>query len=316
MENKKVAIVGGGICGLYLSWKLAEKGFKVTVFEKNKQIGKEVCSGLFSQRILDFIPGSQDLVKNEIEYALLHFPKKTIKIKFSKRFFVMNHAELDRRVEIKAKEAGVKVILDKIIKDFLPEGFDRIIGCDGSNSEIRKILRLKNPRFRVGMQRFISGENCSDSKESFVETWPTKSGFLWKIPRIEKLEYGIIEKADIAKPIFNQFLREKNISPEGIRAALIPDGFIVPQNKKITLCGDSLGLTKPWSGGGVIWGLTAADILLKNFPDFLKYRKELNRFFLPRVIFSKTATFLAYFLGFKLPIFIPKEIKIESDFLI
>ena len=52
MTKQNVAIIGGGICGLYLSWKLSRKGHLVTVFEKKKKIGNEICSGLFSERIL------------------------------------------------------------------------------------------------------------------------------------------------------------------------------------------------------------------------------------------------------------------------
>ena len=109
MKNQKVAIIGGGICGLYLAWKLSEKGYKVTLFEKNKKIGKEACSGLFSKRILDFIPESKKLIQNQIEYALLHFPKKTIRIDFSRNFFVMEHARLDRLVLSLAQKMGLKL---------------------------------------------------------------------------------------------------------------------------------------------------------------------------------------------------------------
>jgi len=113
----------------------------------------------------------------------------------------------------------------------------------------------------------------------------------------------------------DNFLEGKNIQLESLNSALIPQGLIIPENSKITLCGDSVGLTKPWSGGGVIWSLIAADILLKNFPDFLKYQKEIKKFFLPKIIFSKMAKNLVYFFGFRSPWIFPKEIKIEGDFL-
>jgi flavin-dependent dehydrogenase len=82
----KVAIVGAGICGLYIAWKLAERGEEVTVFEKREKIGKEVCSGLFSKRILEFIPESQKLIQNQIDSVLIHFPRRNLKIFSNKPF--------------------------------------------------------------------------------------------------------------------------------------------------------------------------------------------------------------------------------------
>jgi len=183
----KVAIIGAGASGLYLAWKLSEKGHKVIVFEKKEKIGKKVCSGLFSERILDFIPQSQKLIQNQIEHAKIHFPKRTLKISFSKKFFVMNHCELDKLIATLAESSGAKIILNNQI-DSIPEGFDRIIGCDGARSQIRKSLGLKDPQFYLGIQGFISKKVDSN----FVETWPTKSGFVWKIPRRKEIEYGII----------------------------------------------------------------------------------------------------------------------------
>ncbi len=306
----KVAIVGAGINGLYLAWKLSEKGNEVTVFEKKEKIGKEACSGLFSEKIVDFIPESQKLIQNKIESVLIHFPKKTIKVRFSKKFFVMDHAELDRLVAVLAEKSGARIILNHPVSS-LPEGFERIVGCDGPFSQIRKALDQNPPKMRFAMRGFFKKNDSSD----FVETWPTKAGFLWKIPRGENTEYGIIEKPGLAKNIFNDFLKKNDLKLENIISAPVPRGFLIPKNNKIALCGDAAGLVKPWSGGGVIWGLTAADILLKNFPDFIRYQKVAKSEFYVKFIFSKLMTSLVYFLGFKIPWIMPANFEIDGDFL-
>lgn len=307
----KVAIIGAGTCGLYLGWKLSEKGHQVTIFERKKQIGNEVCSGLFSQRILEFIPQSQKLIQNQINSALIHFPKKTIRIKFSKKFFVMSHYQLDRLLASLAQKTGVKIISNQNISK-LPEGFNKIIGCDGANSFVRKKLGLPNPGFRLGIQGFVNKQSLLD----YVETWPCENGFLWKIPRGKEIEYGIITKPVLATKLLKNFLEKNSLSVENVKSKIIPQGLIIPKNDNITLCGDSTGLTKPWSGGGVIWQLSAAEILLKDFPDFLKYQEKVKKFFNYKIILSKTAIKIGYFLGFNMPWLSPKNIKIESDFLI
>ena len=311
MKNQKVAIIGAGICGLYLSQKLSEKGFKVTVFEKKKKIGKHACSGLFSQKILNFIPESKRIIQNRIKYALLHFPKKTIRLDFTEDFLVMEHYKLDKLVARLLDKEKVNIVLDKRI-DSLPEDFDRIIGCDGAHSQTRKLLGIKDCDYQIGIQGFVDKEDFSD----FVEVWPTKEGFVWKIPRGARIEYGIIENTKNAKMLLDQFLEKNDIQLEEIISAFIPQGLRVSFNDKITLCGDAAGLTKPWSGGGVIWGLVAADFLLKNFPNLVKYKVDLERFFLPRIFLSRIATKIVYFVGFRFSFLIPKRIKVENDFLI
>jgi len=307
----KIAIIGGGINGLYLAWKLAKKGEKITLFERKREIGNKVCSGLFSERILDFIPESKKLIENKINFVLIHFPKKTIRVNFSKSFFLMSHYKLDNLVADLAQKAGVEIVLNRNISS-IPKGFEKIIACDGASSIIRKTLKLPEPNYRLG----ILGFDRNQKSDNFIETWPTKNGFIWKIPKEENTEYGIIEDPLLARKIFDKFLKKRNLKLIDVQSKIIPQGLIIPKNKKITLCGDAAGLTKPWSGGGVIWGMKAANILLKSFPDFLTYRKKMRRFFMPKIVLSKIATKLAYFFGFNFPWIIPKNIKIESDFLL
>ena len=327
-----IAIIGAGITGLYLAWKLAEKGHQVTIFEKKEKIGKKVCSGLFSERILEFIPQSQKLIQNQIERALIYWvaggwcPKKTLTIRFSGKLLVMSHFELDNLVAELAENSGAKIILNHPVSSLPKEVeedksssspfanarvFERIIGCDGPNSVVRKSLGLSEPNYRLAIQGFIKKEDRSD----FVETWPVEGGFIWRIPRGKEIEYGIIGDQKGVKLLLDDFLQKNSLKLEGLESAVVPQGFLIPANPKVTLCGDAAGLTKPWSGGGVVWSLIAAEILLKNFPNFLKYQKEMKKTFLPKITFSKIATKIAYFLGFNFLWILPKNIKIESDFL-
>lgn len=308
----KTAIVGAGTNGLYLARRLAKKGHEVIVFEKRNIIGKQACSGLFSQRILDFIPQSRELIQNQINSVLIHFPKKTVNVLFSKKFFVMNHFELDNLLAVLAEKSGVKILLNHNVQDISElKDFERIIGCDGPNSVVRKALGSKETEMRLAIQGFLPLKDDSD----FVETWPINQGFIWRIPRGGETEYGIIGKSKEIKAVFDNFLNKNNLDLERVVSALVPQEFFFPFQKETTLCGDAAGLCKPWSGGGVIWGLIAAELLLKNFPDFLKYIKAIKVFFIPRIIFSRMAVKLVYFFGFRFPWILPKKVKIESDFL-
>jgi len=317
MKNKKykIAIIGGGVCGLYLAQKLADKGNNVYVFEKKKEIGDNVvCSGLFSKRILDFFPKSEKLIQNRINSAILHFPKKDIKLQFLKQFLIIKHSDLEKIAGDSALNSGVKIFLNHNIEDInnLSKNFNKIIGCDGYYSVVRQSLNLLNPYFRLGIQGFIKGKSIDD----YVDVWPCKNGFIWKIPQGNETEYGIISTPQLAKKLFEEFLKRERISIDNIKAKIIPQGFIIPSNNSITLCGDAAGLTKPWSGGGVIWGLKAADILLDSFPNFIAYRKKAKKFFLPKIIFSKFLTKIVYFLGFKMSYLFPKNNRIDPDFLL
>lgn len=311
----KIAIIGGGLCGLYLGLKLSKEN-EVFLFEKKEKIEGKACSSLFSQRIFKFLPFAKKFIQNEIHFCLIHFPNKTIKLIFHHPFFVFNRKELENQLFKLAKENGVnfyfstKITL-KTLKVF-EEKFDRIIGCDGACSITRQYLKIKKPSFFLGIQGFL----LKSEKRNWVETWPTKNGFFWKIPRGKEVEYGIIEDPKVAKKMFEEFTKKLNLKLENIKSALIPKDLSLPKNQKITLCGDALGLVKPWSGGGVIWGLIGSEILIKNFPDFLKYEKEIRQFFLKQIIFGKLVKKLVYFLGFNFPKLLPSFVKIDGDFLL
>ena len=317
----QVGIVGCGICGAYLASKLS-KEHEVLVFEQKHKIGKLACSGLISEMIWQFIPENKKLVQNKISTAIVHFPKKTIKLKFYPEMLVINHKELDQYVAGLAKKAGANILLDhKVEKVFLRDKpqllvnkktheFDYLIGCDGPISIVRRSLELPEPSYRLGILTYTNEKNYSD----FVDVWPLKSGFSWKIPRGNCTEYGVLGNPAIAKQEFSRFCKKEKIKPKKIYSALVPEGLITGKDR-VALCGDAAGLTKPISGGGVIWALTTVDLLVKNFPNIKKYNYKLERFFAPKLLFSRLATKMAIWAGNHLPLLLPAEIEIDSDLL-
>lgn len=315
----RIAIIGAGITGLYLGWDLAKKNNKVTVYEKEGKLGGKACSGLFSKKILDFIPESKRLVENKIDYVLVHFPKKTIRVDFADKFLVMNHSKLDYLMYKKAKNEGAEIKFNSEINSpyfinspKISGDFDKIIGCEGAHSFTRETLNLSLPNFRLGILGFVK----EPSFKNFVDVWPCHKGFIWKIPRGKSIEYGIIARPEEAKTILDNFLKKENIKLDNVSARVISQGLDLPSERAITVCGEAAGLTKPWTGGGVIWSLTAARFLTESFPDFIKYKTKVESFFRWRIRLGKIAEAIFRFLGFHLPWLLPKRHKLESDFLV
>jgi len=319
----RVGIVGCSINGSYLAWKLSKEN-EVIVLEKNKVVGEKPCSGLISERIWNFIPKNDGLVENVIDEAIVHFPQKNVRLKFHPQMLVMNRKSLDQYVTKLARESGANILLNnevkkvyffkskkpQILADKLYE-FDYLIGCDGFNSIVRRSLKIKDPKFKLGIYTYINKKN----KTNAVNVYPSKNGFGWKIPRGSKIEYGFLEKTDKAKEGFNGFCRSRKIKPQKIYSHIIPEGLIKAEAGRVALCGDAIGLTKPTSSGGVIWGLTACNFLLKDFPNFKKYNDDIKRFFEPKIFYSKATLFAGKFLGNKASLLVPKETWFDSDLM-
>jgi flavin-dependent dehydrogenase len=321
--KSRVGIVGCSINGSYLAWKLSKEN-EVIVFERNKVIGEKPCSGLISERIWNFIPKNEKIIENFIDRAIIHFPKKKIKLKFHPRMLVINRKSLDQYVFNLAKESGANILLNnevkkvyffknkkpQILADKVYE-FDYLIGCDGFNSIVRKSIGVKDPKYKLGIYTYRNKKDKSDS----VDVYPSENGFAWIIPRGSTVEYGLLEDVDKAKDKFNKFCKGKGVKPGKIYSHIIPEGLVKAEAGRVALCGDAIGLTKPTSNGGIVWGLTACNFLLKDFPNFKKYNDDIKRFFEPKIFYSKATLSAGKLLGNKLSFLAPKEMWFDGDLM-
>lgn len=308
---KKVAVIGGGIIGMYVALKLKEKNLDVFLYDKKNQdnIGLKPCSTLVSERIRDFIDFSDDSIENVINVCKINFPRKTIDLHFNPKHLVLDRNKLIKEQLELLKQKGVKIFLDSNINK-IPDDFDYVIGCDGPNSIIRKKLGLKNPEMKIGMQVFVNQKD----KSHYTDVFPISSGFIWKIPRGETVEYGILSKSTKAKELFLDFLNKNKIKEKEMIAAPVPFSFVFSKDKRVALCGDSMGLTKPWSGGGIIWSLYAAKFLVETFSNFNDYERKTKQFFRFKIIKGVVANKLVNFIGFNFPFLMPSKINYDNDF--
>lgn len=299
--KKTIAIIGSGIIGLYLAREFSEKKFNVTVFEKNSRasVGEKSCSALVSKRFFDFFPEAEGFVENTIKRCFINFKNKKVELVYNPHHIAFNKkAFVDYLIKDLEKQ-GVSVIFEKEIIN-IPEGYDYVIVCDGANSLIRKKLGLKDPHFRVGLQLIVNEKNDHD----FVETFKTKNGFCWIIPKKDHTEYGIIEDKRFVKEEWEGF----NSKNGEIKFAPVPQGLIL--SDKVFMCGDATGLTKPWSGGGLIWQLHQARFLIESFPSIKKYNSRVRRFFVCKIVKGKLSVFVVGLFSFLLP----RKIEYDNDF--
>jgi len=264
-----VIVVGAGPSGLYCA-RLLGKSFKVLVLEEHKEIGSPVqCSGLVSKNLENFVKIDRGFVENEIMGAILHSKKSEVKLeKPGGSAYVIDRGKFDRFLAkgLKSKvllNAGVREI--KIRKGFVSVKTDgkefrsrMLLGCDGSNSIVRNHFCVRPQEILKGLIAIKKERDDSD----FVELWFDKAllpdGFFWRIPRGKSIEYGMLSGNARFRDLEGFFnLRLKGCEK---RAGLIPTGFQKTYFPRTLLVGDAAGQVKPWSGGGVVYGLTCAKI--------------------------------------------------------
>lgn len=268
-----IIIIGAGPVGLYTGKLLSSNGLRVMILEEHREIGKPLhCSGLVSRRIERFVkPGN--FVEHEVIGAKIYFGEKELKLKKPETAaYVINREKFDRYLAELAKKSGCEILtnsrVEKIVisdthvkvktKDKEFQG-KIVLGCDGSNS----VLWKEKPKERIpGLIVITSERNFSKYVEIFINKNIAPDGFLWKIPRGKTTEYGMWSTGSEIKRLVKFFSLEKK-AVIGSYGGLIPLGLKKTYFNRTLLIGDSASQVKPWSGGGLIYGLLCSRIAYK-----------------------------------------------------
>jgi len=276
-------VVGAGPPGSRFARRAAQQGYDVVVFEQG-EVGKPLaCSGHVSTDIWGFVPdGARErLQQNEIYGARFHTGGADSEAyRFYKESVVSNvidRVELDRTLAAAARDAGADVREGHTVvglqerRDHVdvrvrgPDGVEThrgrmVAGCDGPKSRVRSEVGLPEPD---ELLHGVLGFDDSPDDQDFVDVHLTVPRFFaWRIPRGEAgVEYGLaMGPGDEVGDTFESFTDGYGVDTDNRCSGLIPIG--PPEtvtSGRVFLIGDAAGHNKPFTGGGILYGMTAAD---------------------------------------------------------
>lgn len=278
------AVVGAGPAGTRFARQAAQAGYEVLVLERGEVGPPLACSGHVSLDIWEFTPpGTREaILQNEVHGARFHTGGPNSR---GYRFYtdepisnVIDRVALDRHLAEAAVDAGATIKTDTPVLD-VEEGDEAvtltlrgtdgtetvrarmIAGCDGPVSRVRESLDLPAPG---EILHGVLGFDPMADHQNFVDVHLTIPGFFaWRIPRgTAGVEYGLATTRD--RPVrdrFETFVEDYGATMDRTCAGAIPIGppSTVTSHRGF-LIGDAAAQTKPFTGGGILYGMTAADL--------------------------------------------------------
>ncbi len=290
-------IVGAGPAGSLAAYLLG-KNRDVAISEEHQTAGFPVqCAGLISDMCFNRYRRYckiEKALENRIEGAFFFSPSGNY-IEAKGEAYVIERKILDKLLFEKASEVAdvfvktkVKFEESKAVLGCREIRSKSVIGADGVNSTVARCFGFERPKLFTAVQAEVRFDAID---ENFVELYFGKkwsgSFFAYAIPIGDTARVGAISREGAMEYLKNLIERHPSVSKRirggviELNVGAIPDRLVDFAKDNVALIGDSAGMVKPYTGGGLYYLLLAAEKLAENFPDFKGYKraylKELGR---------------------------------------
>ncbi|SFL23282.1 geranylgeranyl reductase family [Halogranum rubrum] len=303
-------VVGVGPAGARFARRASEAGYDVLALEKGEVGSPLACSGHVSTDIWKYVPedAHDRLLQNRVYGANFHVGgPDSDPYRFYKSEEVSNvidRVELDRTLADAARTAGADVRegytvtsvdehADSVTVTASVSGETRefeakmVAGCDGPISRTRREVGLPEPAEKLhGVLAFTDEPDFGDDVSVHL-TVPRF--FAWRIPRGDAgVEYGLAAPpGKEVNEMFELLTDAYGVETDRFCSGAIPIGPAeTVTTRRVFLVGDAAAQTKPFTGGGILYGMTAADIAVRKIDpehprtlaDYERaWRSELSR---------------------------------------
>jgi len=281
IESFDVCIVGASIAGNYLAYLLRNSGLRIVVIEDHTDIGQPLqCAGIISQKLSELIKLPDEIVLNRVKVAKVISPSgKFIKLSGEEQPYIVDRVALDKLFYDKVQNfkqiafylgerfKSFKYVRENNQKLIIIETSKRkikakvLIGCDGPQSIVAKVVGVKNTIIPAAQIRILAKKfDPNEAIMYFDPRW--KELFGWVVPEGNGVCRIGLASAKNTVENFKIFLQKLNVE---INQKIDQQGGLIPygvMNKvafdNVLLLGDSGCQVKATTGGGIVMLLTAA----------------------------------------------------------
>ncbi len=300
-----ISIVGAGTAGLIAARRLGELGFSPTVYDQKRVLGVPVrASGILSlSGITRLGIDYSGCETNRLHGAKIYAGRSVLRIRSkSPMAVVLDRKKLSDACYDQAQASGAKVVTGKRLTGHALDelaGRGVVVGADGAVSSVARHFGFGEiGRFAVTYKAEYEVEASeSGMVELFFDNRNYPGLFGWTCPnRKDLLEVGVglYSGNGNARAAFDRLIKTEQIAsvigsrrPVDHGASMIPMRMrksIVDEGRRVVLIGDAAGQVKATTGGGIIFGgsaaLMAANAIARNADDgtaLSDYEREFRR---------------------------------------